>query len=254
MYAQKAYVSVAQNGAKVDAVGTAQYDVSATLSIEFVGNKAVMKSGSNYAAELMISQGAQLVVEFASTSENKITKSVSSSGYATLFSPFNLVVPDGDVEVYAPTYENGSIHLTDATRVPAGSVIPSRTGIILKNEGDITFAFSADAPSNIESCLSGSSVIIDKPTEGTYTLGHESTTGEYGFFKYTGTTMAAGKAFLITDAAGASPIHFVFDEEESTTAISNIIEQSSSDGKRIENGNLIIVKDGKKYSSTGVRL
>lgn len=266
MSAQTAYTYVNQNGTKVSAVGTAQFDVSNTLTVEFVNGKAVMKSGENEVALLPMTDSGQLVVEFtnpdASDGENKLAKTVSSSGYATLYSPFNLAVPENSsVEVYAPAYSNGTLKLNSDTKIAGGSIIPAGTGLILKNAGDIVFTFSeAAATATQVSALDGSALEINKPDvsgKTVYTLGHESTTNEYGFFAYGGSTMAAGKAYLLAAMVSeASIVRFSFDEEEagSETCIDNIDQSVYNDGKRFENGRLVIYRDGKKYSSTGIIL
>jgi len=265
MSAQTAYTYVNQNGTKVSAVGTAQFDVSNTLTVEFVNGKAVMKSGTNKVAELPMTDSGQLVVQFtnpdATDGENKLAKTVSSSGYATLYSPFQLEVPaEGDVEVYAPTYANGTLKLNSDTKVDAGSIIPAGTGLILKNAGDIVFTFSeAAATATQVSALDGSALVINKPDvsgKTVYTLGHESNTNEYGFFAYSGPTMAAGKAYLLaTTVSEASIVRFSFEEEAgSETGIDNVEQPINTDGKRFENGRLVIYRDGKKYSSTGIIL
>lgn len=254
-YAQKAYVSVAQNGVKVDAVGVAQYDVSQSLSIEFKDGKAVMSSADNKVAELPMTDGGQMVIAFDGEGSNTLTKTVKAGGYATFFSPFQVLVPEGEVEVYAPTYADGSLKLTESTLLPSGSIVPAGTGLLLKNTGEISFTFSADTPADIHSAFEGSALTIDKPSGNIYTLGHESTSGEYGFFRYAGTTMSAGKAWLSASDSNTPMVRFSFDEEiGNATGISTIGNRTTADGVRSENGRLVIVRNGKKYSTTGIAL
>jgi len=267
--AQKAYTYVQQNDVKIDKLGTAAFELSASShpTVEFDANgKAVMKIGDNTVAKLPMSDKGQLVVEFetsvAEADLNKVTKTYSNE-YATLYSPFQLTVPESStVEVYAPTY-NTSTHVVacnSTTQVAANAVIPSETALLLKNAGTIEFAISAGASTdNHVSALSGSSLLIDVPTlesgNTLFTLGHEtSDASKYGFFQYTGTKLNPGLAWLVAPSltsAGAKYYAIVFDDV--ITGLSDLREESLElrEGKFIENGKVVIIKSGKKYNLNG---
>lgn len=93
-----------------------------------------------------------------------------------------------------------------------GNVVPANTGVILKgNEGDVvTFAPNADVAAGaneLSASVSGASV------SGVHVLGTKS--GETGFYKYTGTEIGAGKAYL----EGVTLSRVLFDTE---TGIENV--------------------------------
>lgn len=267
--AQKAYTYVQQNGAKIDKLGTAAFDLSdgSHPTVEFDENgKAVMKIGNNTVAALPMSDKGQLVVEFEATVPeadlNKVTKTYSND-YATLYSPFQLIVPaSSTVEVYAPTYDATShvVKCNSTTQIAAGAVIPAEKALLLKNAGSIEFTISAGAATDTHvSALSGSSLMIDVPSvaDGNtlYTLGHETTTNEYGFFLYTGSKLNPGLAWLVADplsANAAKYIPFSFDDDD-VTAVSGLEAETSQrrDGKFIENDRVVIIKNGKKYNLNG---
>lgn len=259
-----AKASVGQGG---NVLETAQFALSEKPTFQFDTNgKLVMTlgEGTAHVAELPITNGATMTVECGNldASTNKKSVTVSDAGYATLYSAFQLEVPStGDVEVYAPTYAEGKLKCNSDTKIAAGSVIPAGTGLLLVNAGDISLAYSAATAAEITSALSGSAIAIAKPVEDgktVYTLGHKTGDNtQYGFFAYTGANMAAGKAYLLaTTVSEASYVHISFDEEMgNTTSISGLENAATyTDGKRFENGRLVIYRDGKKYSSTGILL
>lgn len=265
----KAYTYVQQDGVKIDKLGTATFEISAgsypTLEIDASG-KAVMKIGDNTVAKLPISDNGQLVVEFETTvaeaNLNKVTKTYTND-YATLYSPFQLTVPEGgSVEVYAPTYDEAThvVNCNSTTQISASAVIPVETALLLKNAGTIDFAISALAATDTHtSALSGSSLQIDVPSVGAgntlYTLGQESTdASKYGFFRYTGSKLNPGLAWLT--AASLPPqakcYTIVIDNDEATgISLTPNLSSRNGDGKFLENGRVVIVKNGKKFNLNG---
>lgn len=268
--AQNAYTYVQQNDVKIESLGTAAFDLSTSLhpTVEFDDNcNAVMNIGDNTVAALpMISMG-QLVVEFETTVAmadlNKVTKTYTNK-YATLYSPFQLTVPESStVEVYVPTYDAEShvLKCNSTTLVASNAVIPVETALLLKNAGTIDFAISEGASTDTHvSALSGSSLKISVPKVASgntlYTLGKKTDdASNYGFFHYTGSQLNPGLAWLVagtisSNAAKYIPLNF---DEDSVTAVSEFEAELSQqrDGKFIENGRVVIMKNGKKYNLNG---
>jgi len=268
--AQKAYTYVQQDGVKIDNLGTAAFDLSASShpTMEFDENgKAVMKINGNTVAALPMSNNGQLVVEFGTTvaeeNLNKVSKTYTNE-YATLYSPFQLTVPESStVEVYAPTY-NETTHVVacnSTTQIASCAVIPVETALLLKNAGTIELAISAGAATATHtSALSGSSLKIDVPVVESgntlFTLGHESSdASKYGFFRYTGSKLNPGLAWLVAPSltSGAKYYAIVLDDEE--TGVDNVqfdnLHGTIENRKFIENGHIVIVKNGKKYNVNG---
>ncbi len=264
--AQSACLSVQQNGTKISSLGSAWHSLSdgAELTINFADGKAVVSNGSSTVATLPCSDGGELVVELGDQGEasNTLECSVSSVGYSTLYSPFQLTVPLGsEVEVYAPSYVDGKLMLTDDTRVAAGTVIAPETGLILKNEGTIGFTFSSSTPTNEGSVLSGSSLKIATPSvsgQTIYTLGHATDDASlFGFYRYTGATLAAGKAYFVSSDSQSSALAYVpfyFGDDVTGINDANSSVSTLADGKYLEKGQVVIVKSGKKYNVSGNRI
>lgn len=267
-HAQHLYASVRQNGAELESLGTAAFSVGADspATVEFDNGKAVMTIGGHRVASLPMSEGGELVVAFETTladgAINRVVKSPSERlPYATVYSPFQLVVPSG-CEVYAPTFDSGSmtLHAGDAQRLKDGDIVPPETPLLVHGTGELFFGFSADAH-NVSpvNALSGSSLKINRPTDATiftFGIGKSGThKGEFGLFHYTGSTLGAGLCYLsVPSATAASFVGISFD---STTDGIGSIETPATQHrvtKYIDHGRIVISKNGRKYNLNGQTL
>lgn len=267
-HAQHLYASVRQNGTELESLGTAAFSVGADspATVEFVDGKAVMTIGGHRVAALPMSDGGELVLAFETTlANNAINRVVKSPSerlpYATVYSPFQLVVPSG-CEVYAPTFDSGSmtLHAGDAQRLKGGDIVPPETPLLVHGTGELSFGFSADAH-NVSpiSALSGSSLKMACPTDATiftFGIGKSGThKGEFGLFRYTGTTLGAGLCYLsVPTSAPASFVGILFDS--TTDGIGSIEHPATRLGvtKYIDHGRIVISKNGRKYNLNGQTL
>lgn len=267
-HAQHLYASVWQNGAELESLGTADFSVGADspATVEFDDGKAVMTIGGHRVAALPMSDGGELVLAFETTlainALNRVVKSPTERlPYATVYSPFQLVVPKG-CEVYAPTFDSGSMTLYagGAQRLKVGDIVPPETPLLVHGSGSFSFGFSA-ADHTVEpaSALSGSSLKIDRPDDATiFTFGigksgnHKD---EFGLFRYTGSTLGAGLCYLsVPTPAAASFVGISFD---STTDGIGSIETPATQHrvtKYIDHGRIVISKNGRKYNLNGQTL
>lgn len=267
-HAQDLYASVWQNGAVLESLGTAAFSVGADSEpmVEFDGGKAVMTIGGHRVAALPMGDGGELVLSFETTlaeeALNRVVKSPTERlPYATVYSPFQLVVPSG-CEVYAPTFDSGSMTLYagDAQRLKDGDIVPPETPILVHGTGDLSFGFSAAAATaSPASALSGSSLKIARPTDATiFTFGigksgnHKD---EFGLFRYTGKSLGAGLCYLsVRTTAAASFVGISFDS--TTDGIGSIEHPATHLGvtKYIDHGRIVISKNGRKYNLNGQTL
>lgn len=264
-HAQHLYASVRQNGAELESLGTAAFSVGADspATVEFVDGKAVMTIGGHRVASLPMSDGGELVLAFETTLANdqlnRVVKSPSERlPYATVYSPFQLVVPS-ECEVYAPTFDGSSmtLHAGETERLKAGDIVAPETPLLVHGTGELSFGFSADAPTTTPiSALSGSSLKIDRPADATiftFGIGKSGThQGEFGLFRYTGTSLGAGLCYLQTsNAAGAAYIGVELDS--TTDGIGSIETPATRLGvtKYIDHGRIVISKNGRKYNLNG---
>jgi len=266
--AQQIYTYVQQSGTKLEQLGTASFEVSDTSNptVKFVNGKAVMtigENGTSKVAVLPMSDGGELVVEHKTNKTadqiNKVAKTPTNAyPYVTIFSPFQLVVPDG-CEVHAPIYnaETQRIRLIDKTKLAPGTVVPAETALLVTGNGEHKFTVTVDNPTYaLTSALSGSSLKVDTPTDGTvFTFGvgkDGPNQGKYGFFRYTGSQVNPGLCYLKTSSSTAAKfIAFSFDDD--VTGIDDVIVDNDSQKVRkvIENGRVVIVKGNKKFNVNG---
>ena len=267
-YAQKIYTHVEQNNAELEKLGTAAFDVNANShpTVVFENGKALMTINNVKVATLPMSDNGELVVDVETTKEetalNKVTKIPSEKApYVTIYSPFQLKVPAVG-EVYAPEYDATSnvVRLNSKTQVEAGAIVPVETPLTVCGTTDnVDFEISVSQSTCTKiSALSGSSLTISKPSDGgtifTYGIGAEGKhKGEYGLFKYTGTTLGAGLAYLQTTNTAASGAKFVALSFDDVTGIDNVqnVQKVSAVGKFVENGRLVIKKNGKMFNVSG---
>ena len=242
-----------------------------TPTVQFINGKAVMKIGKSTVASISVIDGGVLVVEplpngkeeeVEAKEYNKIIKKPSTDKpYVTVYSPFQLVVPTG-CEVYAPEYNAATqtLRLNSSNQIPAGAIVPAETPLVVKGTQDVDFEFSVNAATCApKTDLSGTALRISKPTDGTvYTFGRDKNNPSlYGLFRYVGTTLPAGVAYLKTEAnATAKFIPMSFDEDD-TSDPTNILNTATpqrtqpSVVKQIVNGQLLIKRGGKVYNANG---
>lgn len=267
-HAQHLYASVRQDGAELESLGTAAFSVDADspATVEFVDGKAVMTIGGHRVASLPMSDKGELVLAFETTLANdqlnRVVKSPSERlPYATVYSPFQLVVPSG-CEVYAPTFDRTSmtLHAGETERLKDGDIVPPETPLLVHGTGELSFVFSAGAPTTTPaSALSGSSLKINRPTDApifTFGIGKNGThQGEFGLFRYTGSTLGAGLCYLsVPSAPAASFVGISFDS--TTDGIGSIEHPVTRLGvtKYIDHGRIVISKNGRKYNLNGQTL
>ena len=146
-----------------------------------------------------------------------VSATIGDAGYATLYAPVALTVPEGLV-AYTGLYNSDKTMLT-LTPLATDKAIPANTGVILKGtKGTYPFAKAESAEAIADNVLTGTaSGIATSSVDGiVYTLQQD---GENVVFKeYTGVALAAGKAYLVLDSESASAISLRF---EGSTGIEN---------------------------------
>lgn len=242
-----------------------------TPTVKFINGRAVMKIGKTTVASISVIDGGVLVVEplpndikeeDEAKEHNKITKKPSTEKpYVTVYSPFQLVVPTG-CEVYAPEYNAATqtLRLNSSNQIPSGAIVPAETPLVVKGTQKVDFEFSVNAATCApKTDLSGTALRISTPTDGTvYTFGRDKNDlSLYGLFRYVGTTLPAGVAYLKAEAnATAKFIPMSFDEDD-TSDPTNILNTATpqrtqpSVVKQIVNGQLLIKRGGKVYNANG---
>jgi hypothetical protein len=180
--------------------------------------------------------------------EPSISVSVSEAGYATLYSSVALTIPEG-VTAYTGVVDENKLKLTAVE-----TTIPALTAVVLEAEEDsYTFATTTSEDFEGENDLKGVLVNTTVEANSVLVLGYENS--EVGFYTFSGTTLAAGKAYLEMPDSGAPAIYFSFEDETEVTGVYNLrIEEKANaafdltgrrangKGLMIQNGKVVLVK------------
>ena len=153
-----------------------------------------------------------------------------------------------------------------------GDIVPAGTAVVLESETPIYSLIKMDraVPSYTgTNDLIGSDVAFPRAELGenadkVYVLGKSATIGTdcligMGLYRYTGTTLGAHKAYMVLEnvppvpGSGQqnAPIRFLFRHENTATGIENASANFGGSEKRLENGQLIIIKNGVRYNAQG---
>ena len=157
-------------------------------------------------------------------------------------------------EAYAATISGEEMILEKVAE--GGQVIPADNAYILKSTSPSVVLTPTDAAPNATSAtniLLGTDTEIAAPTNCYVLSGHSTdnnVTG-VGFYQFSG-TIPAHKAYITVSGSAPAPkrLRFVFNGENAATGIGNASETLKSE-KRIENGQLVIIKNGVRYNAQG---
>lgn len=180
---------------------------------------------------------------------NSLPVSVSAAGYATLFAPVALTIPE-NVQAYTATFADNKVTLT-----PIEGTIPANTGVVIEAaEGNYNFAITtteATATSDLTGNVATANV---DAASAAYILGKTDAQG-VGFFKLNSTDRAikGGRAYYVAPNGGAAAYLFngnVTGLEAIKTALNDanapIYDLSGRKVAKAVKGGLYI-KNGQKF-------
>lgn len=146
----------------------------------------------------------------------------AKEGWATTCLPFNAEVPDG-VEVWnATAIENGELVMTKST----GAILPANTPVLLKSDGLTSYEWlSRVADGDITttaSIFTGTTEPTAIAANSVLTLGYRNEGNhEIGFWRFTGTTIPANRAYIKDVPAGVRGVTFRFEDASAIGAALN---------------------------------
>lgn len=180
-----------------------------------------------------------------------VTGTISASGWNTFSNSYNLdlsTITNGTAYV-ASAAADGNVTLTSTdAKVAAG------TGLMIKGTPDAAFTISTTSD---DATFSGANLLVGLPNGGTvvkndnnYVFGW-SDPADPGFYLVNDAqpVLGAGKAYLHTAVALAPGLRIVEGENNATDT--QCVENSSVVVKFIENGQLLIKRDGIVYDAMG---
>ena len=180
----------------------------------------------------------------------KVTKTISSAGWATLYSPYALNFAEANpsgLKAYTATTDGAKVTLTPVDNVPAN------TGVVLEGKADTysipVIASSETEKGNLEGNATAATAYdaFDNTTLYILTLIDNN---NVQFNPCTSGEIAAGKAFLKVATGGAKALSVMFANDPTGIANVNAAEVAQP-VKRVVNGQLVIEKNGKRYNAAG---
>ena len=182
-----------------------------------------------------------------------ITSKLTEEGYATTCLPFNTRIPDGVSAFCAKGLVDDKLELEKIT----GGVIPKETGVLVKGSGEsITWGTTVAEPTADVSANKFTGTLEPKKVteKSVLTLGYTTKDGEkkLGFWCYTGTTIAANRAYIADFTAGARGVTF---DDVTLTAVAEVKGTDATDavvydlqGRRVNTLKPgIYICNGRKY-------
>ncbi len=176
--------------------------------------------------------------------------------YSTFYdSAKKYALPNNGTKAYvAKINGEGNMDMTEIAK--NDEVIPADVAVILQSPVAL-FALTPSEETAVtvdpaDNQLQGTDSEMAAPTNCFVLSGHstDGTVTGVGFYAFNG-TLAANKAYLIYTGPTLAPQHrmrFIFN---SPTGLENSQEQQMKSEKRIENGQLIIIRNGVKYNAAG---
>lgn len=175
---------------------------------------------------------------------------LNDAGYATFSCKRNVNV--SGVEAYKAAVEGETITLTKLE-----GYIPAGNGVLFYSEDPEAEANLSLATSGDAADVTGNDLKATTKADGTLaTLEANSWALGTGnqFLSYTGDAFIHNRAYLVHEKPANSVMRIVFAEGV-TTAIDNVVSKTSArEGKFLENGNIVIIRNGVKYNVVGQRI
>lgn len=190
-----------------------------------------------------LQDGAKLSVSY----DAFVRVTLNDAGYATFSAKDPSSIATEGVTAYKAKVDGELITLTAIEgNIPAG------TGVLLYGETpgakvNLPVAASADAVAENDlkpTTLADGSLAAKEANS--WALGNDNL-----FYELLDDAYIPNRAYLVHEKASESNMRIVFADDE-TTGISNAVsEKSARDGKFMENGRIVILKNGVKYNVAG---
>ena len=192
-----------------------------------------------------------------------VSGTITPAGWASFSSsyPLDLNTISGGEAYYASAANGETVTLT-----PTTATVPAGEGLMIKGTPNATFtidvAASGTAIEGNRLKATDGTEIAASPASGAgtyhYVFGYKKPAEEvteYGFYNLAAaTTVPAGKAYLEITSNGARALRISLGGITEVENIEAEPEAKAQEGKFIENGKLVIVKNGQKFNAAGAKL
>lgn len=229
--------------------GKSEYNVVYNVTNKGDRKLYTQVSGGKYFTDAIGANDSHNRCRFWLEKVNSLPVSVSAAGYATLFAPVALTIPE-NVQAYTASFADNKVTLT-----PIEGTIPANTGVVIEAaEGTYNFAITtteATATSDLRGDVATANV---DAASAAYILGKTDAQG-VGFFKLNSTDreIKGGRAYYVAPNGGAAAYLFngnVTGLEAIKTALNDanapIYDLSGRKVAKAVKGGLYI-KNGQKF-------
>jgi len=201
-------------------------------------------SGSALAADIKAASpaGDAISIKYEGLDAAAATK-LNSAHMATYSSDSAFKITTSGVKAYTCLVDGSEIVLLDLDVTKA---IPAKTGILIyaPNADKVEFAASIETPQTINASFNSLVATTSQTTvSGTcYVLSNDAS-----FKQYTGKALDANRAYIPGAKSAVKSLNIVLDDAD---AISTV-KAEKANVKFIENGKVVIVKNGQKFNVAG---
>ncbi len=225
------------------------------------------KAGNTFSGDVTLNLSVDHSwIEFLSEETTAVSATIGATGWATFSSDYALDFSKATegLEAYMITGHDGNV----VTKSQVTGTVPAGTGLLLKGAaGSYNIPVVASSETNVSANLmkAGTGEPVSAEAGKTkYVLGvnNNGTVGdtsddfaEFQKIVSTAATVPVGKAYLQFNEMISGARALIFDPDEVTSI--NVVEVTEpeagalKDGKFLENGKIVIVKNGVKYSANG---
>lgn len=207
-------------------------------------------SGSKYYTDAWSVDGNHNRCRFWLEKVQSLPVSVSAAGYATLYAPVALTIPE-NVQAYTASFADNKVTLT-----PIEGTIPANTGVVIEAaEGTYNFAITTtDATAKSDLTGNVATANVDAASAA-YILGKTDAQG-VGFFKLNSTDRAikGGRAYYVATNGGAAAAYLFNGNVTGLEAIKTALNDANAPiydlsgrkvAKAVKGG--LYIKNGQKF-------
>ena len=226
----------------------------ATLT-DLVGNGVYATSSNGSFSFGQINSNTFTALNIYTPADATVSATIGATGWATFSSDYALDFTGiSEFEAYMITGHDGTV----VTKSQVTGTVPAGTGLLLKGDaGNYTIPVVASSSTDVSANLmkAGTGEAISAEAGKTkYVLGVNGANAEFQKIVSETATVPTGKAYLqFNEEISARTMSFVGD----ITAVENVeaaAEAKANEGKFIENGKLVIVKNGQKFNAAGAQV
>ena len=230
--------------------GKSEYNVVYNVTNKGDRKLYAQVSGDKYYADAWGVDGSQNRCRFWLEKVTSLPVSVSAAGYATLYAPVALTIPQ-NVQAYTASFADGKVTLT-----PIEGTIPANTGVVIEAaEGTYNFAITtteATATSDLRGDVATANV---DAASAAYILGKTDAQG-VGFFKLNSTDreIKGGRAYYVAPNGGAAAAYLFNGNVTGLEAIKTALNDANAPiydlsgrkvAKAVKGG--LYIKNGQKF-------